>query len=76
MTGACASRVGIKDRGTLKEGLAADITVFDWNTIRDNTTVEQPAEPPTGIEFVFINGAQVLGNGKADGSLRPGVILI
>lgn len=75
MTGACASRFGIKDRGTLKEGLAADITVFDWNTVKDNTTVEQPTKPPTGIEFVFINGTQVLKDGKANGALRPGVIL-
>lgn len=75
MTGACASRFSIKDRGTLKEGMAADITVFDWNTVRDNTTAEQPAQPPTGIEFVFINGTQVLGDGKIDDTPPPGVIL-
>jgi N-acyl-D-amino-acid deacylase len=75
MTGACASRFDIKCRGILKEGMAADITVFDWNTVKDNTTVEQPAQAPTGIEFVFINGTQVLGDGKIIDTSPPGVIL-
>ncbi|HDS05909.1 MAG TPA: hypothetical protein ENN95_02585, partial [Deltaproteobacteria bacterium] len=56
MTGATAERYGINDRGFLRKGLAADIAVIDWKSIRDNNTLTQTSNPPTGIEYVFING--------------------
>jgi len=76
MSGAAAERYGIKDRGFLKEGLAADITVIDWNNIRDNNTVRETSNAPTGIEAVFINGKQVLSKGKVDGSVKAGEVII
>jgi N-acyl-D-amino-acid deacylase len=75
MTGATAERFQIKDRGILKKGYAADITVFDWNTVTDNNTAQATSNAPTGIEAVFINGQQVLGNGNVNGSALPGKVL-
>ncbi|MBA3009266.1 MAG: amidohydrolase family protein [Proteobacteria bacterium] len=75
MTEGSAKRVGIKDRGALKPDMAADITLFDWKTVRDNNTREKTNQTPTGIEAVFINGTQVLKNGRVDTASNPGVIL-
>jgi N-acyl-D-amino-acid deacylase len=75
MTGASAKRVGLKDRGLLKEGLAADITVFDWEGVRDNNTLTDTDNAPTGIEAVFINGRQVKAGGKVDESANAGVVI-
>lgn len=76
MTGASAQRFKIKDRGVLEEGLAADITVFDWKAIRDNNTLTKTDSAPTGIEAVFINGKQVQSRGKVDGSINAGAVVI
>lgn len=59
MTGATADRFSIKDRGLIREGLPADITIFDWSNIKDNTTATETSNPPTGIEHVFINGNHI-----------------
>jgi N-acyl-D-amino-acid deacylase len=75
MTFAAATRANIKDRGVLKAGMAADITVFDWANIRDNTSETITDKSPYGIEHVFINGVPVLKSGQLIGGLRPGVIL-
>ncbi|MBW2367969.1 MAG: amidohydrolase family protein [Deltaproteobacteria bacterium] len=75
MTGATAERFNIRDRGTLKEGLAADITVFDWENVRDNNSIKETDRAPTGIERVFINGRQVKKDGQVDVSIKAGVIL-
>lgn len=76
MTGANARRFDIRDRGTLEKGKAADITVFDWERVRDNTTLQATDVRPSGIESVFINGVRVVEKGRADPSLRPGRVLI
>ena len=75
MTGASAERFNLKDRGLLREGLAADITIFDWNTVRDNNTVTNTGEHPTGIEAVFINGRQVKKIGHVDDTVNAGMAL-
>jgi N-acyl-D-aspartate/D-glutamate deacylase len=76
MSGATAQRYSIKDRGFLREGLAADITVFDWKNIRDNNTLTETSKAPTGIEAVFINGKQVVSKGKVDAAIRAGKIIV
>ncbi len=76
MTGATAKRFNIRDRGVLKEGMAADITVFDWENLKDNNTVEKTDQAPTGIEAVFMNGRQVKKNGKVDASANAGVVVL
>jgi N-acyl-D-aspartate/D-glutamate deacylase len=75
MTGASAERFAITDRGTLKPGMAADITVFDWKTIHDNNTREATDRRPTGIDHVFINGDHVLKQGRLTGVSGPGRVL-
>lgn len=76
MSGASARRFNIKKRGLLQEGYAADITVFNWNRIKDNTTEKKTDAAPDGIETVFINGRQVLDRGKPDGSVTAGMIIL
>jgi dihydroorotase/N-acyl-D-amino-acid deacylase len=56
MTGQPAARVGLKDRGVLRAGAYADITVFDPARVRDLATFEQPNQYPEGIEYVVVNG--------------------
>ena len=56
MTGIAAERFGLKRRGRLQEGMAADITVFDATTVADTTTYTEPTSSPQGIEYVLING--------------------
>jgi len=75
MTGASAERLNVKDRGLLRPGLAADITVFDWENVKDNNTVTETNMAPTGIEAVFMNGRQVKKNGVVDGSANAGVVV-
>jgi N-acyl-D-amino-acid deacylase len=71
MTSKAAARVHLADRGILRPGMAADITVFDPITIRDVATFERPNRYAAGIRHVFVNGRRVV----ADGSItneRPG----
>ncbi|MBI9085269.1 MAG: amidohydrolase family protein [Desulfobacterales bacterium] len=75
MTGASADRFAISGRGYLKPGMAADITVFDWEKIQDNNTREATDRKPTGIDHVFINGARVLNGGLLTNLIRPGRVL-
>ena len=75
MTGAAADRYRLTDRGYLKPGMAADLTVFDWNRVRDNNTRDKTDARPTGIDHVFINGTHVLADGRLDMDTTPGKIL-
>jgi len=71
MTGAPATRLGLVDRGLLKDGFWADLVVFDPARIRSNATYDQPRQFPDGIEFVAVNGALVVDGGAHTGAL-PG----
>lgn len=75
MTGASAERFQVTDRGFLRKGFAADITIFDWNKVRDNTTTLRTDRAPEGIEGVFINGIQVKRDGRVDGTPLAGVVV-
>jgi N-acyl-D-amino-acid deacylase len=74
MTGATADRFGIRDRGRLGEGLAADVVVFDASTVADGATWEQPRLPPVGIDAVVVNGVVVVDHGTPTGRL-PGRVV-
>lgn len=74
MTSLPAARFGLKDRGILQEGYAADLVIFDEKTIEDQATFEQPHAYAKGIEMVLVNGEIVLENGKHTGS-RAGKVL-
>jgi N-acyl-D-amino-acid deacylase len=75
MTGAAAERFGLSGRGRLAVGQPADITVFDWDTIRDNTTPDDTSAAPQGIEYVFVNGKKIIGSAKKEHPLNAGVPL-
>jgi dihydroorotase/N-acyl-D-amino-acid deacylase len=69
-----AQRTGLADRGVLREGLKADLVVFDPNTIRDRATFEQPHQYGEGVSLVVINGQVAFEDGKMT-SARPGRVL-
>jgi N-acyl-D-amino-acid deacylase len=71
MTGAAAARLGLRQRGTIRDGNLADIVVFDPSTIRSNATYDEPRRFPTGIERVVVNGVLVVDGGDHTGAL-PG----
>lgn len=72
MSSAVATRLGIQDRGVLREGMYADVVVFDPETVIDNATYEQPHQLSTGIRDVFVNGVAVVRDGRHTGA-RPGM---
>lgn len=74
MTGMPAQRLGLKDRGFIREGLRADITLFDPNTVADDATYLEPRQFPTGIPYVLVNGQIVLDNGRHT-DVRAGQVL-
>jgi N-acyl-D-amino-acid deacylase len=69
-----ATRMRLFDRGALREGLWADITVFDFDRIQDNATYENPVATPSGIDYVLVNGQVVVDAGKHTGA-KPGKVL-
>jgi N-acyl-D-amino-acid deacylase len=71
MTGAAAARLGLRERGTLRDGNRADLVVFDPATIRSNATYDEPRRYPTGIEHVVVNGVLVIDGGEHTGA-TPG----
>jgi dihydroorotase/N-acyl-D-amino-acid deacylase len=64
MTGLPASNVGLKERGLLRQGYFADITIFDPKTIIDRATFEEPNQYPVGINYVIVNGQIEVENGQ------------
>jgi dihydroorotase/N-acyl-D-amino-acid deacylase len=64
MTSQAALRVGIVDRGLVRPGQFADITIFDPATVRDVATFEDPKHYSTGIRYVLVNGRAVVANGR------------
>ncbi|HBN81386.1 MAG TPA: N-acyl-D-aspartate deacylase [Ruminococcaceae bacterium] len=75
MTGLSASILGLKERGVLQVGKAADITIFDYETVEDCATYVDSMVKPKGIEHVLVRGIPVLSGGKATDA-RPGAILL
>lgn len=74
MTGAVAERLLIRDRGLLREGMHADVVVFDPATIQEHSTFERPHQLSTGVEHVFVNGVQVVRDGRHTGA-KPGRVV-
>ncbi len=74
MTGLPAALLGLSDRGLLREGMAADITLFDPDRVSDRATYQDPRRPAEGIETVLVNGQAVLDQGRITGVL-PGRVL-
>lgn len=74
MTCMPATRLGLKDRGLLREGLRADIVVLDPERIADRATYREPHQYPIGIDWVLVNGTVVVDHGRHTGAL-PGRVL-
>jgi N-acyl-D-aspartate/D-glutamate deacylase len=74
MTGGSARALGLADRGLLREGYRADVTVFDPSTIADRATYEAPHQYATGVSTVIVNGEVVIDDGDHTGAL-PGQVL-
>jgi N-acyl-D-aspartate/D-glutamate deacylase len=74
LSGLPAARVGLRDRGRLEPGLAADVVVFDPGTIHDATTMARPDEFPAGVALTVVNG-QVVFDGQGLTGARPGTVL-
>jgi N-acyl-D-amino-acid deacylase len=74
MTSMNADRIGIKDRGRLREGMWADVTIFDPVTVIDRATFENPHQYPVGINYVIVNGVVTLDNDRHTGALAGRVI--
>jgi N-acyl-D-aspartate/D-glutamate deacylase len=69
-----AAKVHLFDRGLLRPGMWADVTVFNPETIADKATYENPYQYSVGVEYVIVNGKIVIDQGKHTGA-RPGAIL-
>jgi dihydroorotase/N-acyl-D-amino-acid deacylase len=69
-----AQRLGLTDRGVLKEGMWADIDVFDPEKIHELATFEKPNQLSVGMQYVLVNGVPVIAGGKATNVL-PGQVL-
>jgi N-acyl-D-aspartate/D-glutamate deacylase len=74
LTSLPAQRVGFQDRGLLREGMWADIVIFDPETVGDAATFEEPHQYSRGIHAVLVNGELVLDDGQPTDA-RPGRIL-
>ena len=74
MTSLPAQTFGFRDRGLIREGFAADIIIFDENTIADQATFDKPHQYPLGISYVLVNGTVVLTNNQMTDA-RPGAAL-
>jgi dihydroorotase/N-acyl-D-amino-acid deacylase len=69
-----AQRLRLTDRGVLKQGMWADVVVFDPATVTDKATYENPNQFSVGMEYVLVNGVPVIAGGKMTGAL-PGKVL-
>ena len=74
MTSLPANRLGLADRGILRQGMKADVVVFDPATVKDMATYENPAQYSTGIAWVLVNGKAVVADGKPTNA-TPGRVL-
>lgn len=74
MTSLPASITGLSDRGLLRPGMAADITIFDPKTVSDKASFENPLQYPVGIPYVIVNGIVVVNKGEHTGA-QPGQVL-
>jgi N-acyl-D-amino-acid deacylase len=74
MTSLPAQTFGFRDRGLIREGFAADIVIFDENTIIDQATYDKPHQFPLGISYVLVNGTPVFANNQIT-EARPGTAI-
>jgi N-acyl-D-amino-acid deacylase len=74
MTSVAANEIMAYDRGKISPGMAADIVIFDYSKITDNSTFEMPSATSAGVELVVVNGVVVFNDGKYSGA-KPGRVI-
>ena len=74
MTSMPATRLGIQDRGIIRAGMKADITIFNLEKIKDTATFSDPHRYPEGIEYVIINGETTVEKGRHTGALSGEIL--
>jgi len=74
MTSWPATRLRFSDRGVIREGARADVTIFDYDKIQDTSTYEHPVSYPEGIPYVLVNGVVVIDHAAHTG-VKPGDII-
>jgi N-acyl-D-amino-acid deacylase len=74
MTSLPASRLGLKERGLIRQGMKADVVIFEPDRVIDQATMSSPHTEPVGIQYVFVNGQPVVESGRVMNSL-PGEVL-
>jgi N-acyl-D-aspartate/D-glutamate deacylase len=74
MTSLNADKLGLPDRGRLREGAWADVAIFDPSRVIDRATFEKPHQYPEGIEYVIVNGEVTIDRGRHTGALAGRVI--
>ena len=74
MSGFAAMRYGLRDRGRVEPGFAADLVVFDPATVDGPASWEDPRRPPTGIDVVIVNGTLAVDHGAPTGQLAGRVL--
>jgi N-acyl-D-amino-acid deacylase len=75
MTTLPAQILGLRERGQLREGFAADVVVFDPATVAETNSFEKPKSYAKGVNYVLVNGVLVIDNGKHTGA-RPGMAIL
>ena len=63
-----AQKFKLNDRGLLREGMAADIVIFDEKTVKDSSTFNKPHQYSTGFKYVLVNGKLTVENGRHTGA--------
>jgi N-acyl-D-aspartate/D-glutamate deacylase len=74
MTSWPATRMKLEGRGAVREGLWADVVIFNFDTLQDRATYDEPRLSPDGIDYVLVNGQIVIDHGRHTGA-RPGKVL-
>lgn len=64
LTGRAAARLGLRDRGLVRAGYAADLVLFDPDTVADTATYDRPRSPAAGIPYVLVNGEFAMDDGR------------
>ncbi|MEU6646976.1 D-aminoacylase [Saccharomonospora sp. NPDC046836] len=72
LTGRAARRLRLPDRGVVREGYAADLVLFDPETVADRATFDEPRQQAAGIPYVFVNGVAAIDDGRPTGALAGG----
>ena len=75
MTGNAALRFDLENRGFIREGYFADITVFNPQTVRETSTPKKPDSDPVGIEYVIVNGHTLLAKGELHAETACGRVI-